>query len=261
MGSFVNDLNLVSVGNWLMAVRVWCSWHKCLLTNCNIDGMDLFCCCKCTDGWNNNLSTWVWLMLEMFHKHGTVGKYFVSLKMSISNIFNDWCQECFHLEFIDICFLICYQQNNLKAKIITLTTHFRESKTINRGTLIGFPDSKVHWANMGPTWVLSAPDGPHVGPMNLAIRVCGQQEAITSSHHKTDPSWHMVPWGPNQLSHLTLVPHMSCWIKLSLVLIVVCHLFSAKLLSIPVMNLDQSHIKKQTLNKKKISKPNNIQLL
>ena len=24
---------------------------------------------------------------------------------------------------------------------------------------------------MGPTWVLSAPDGPHVGPMNLDIRV------------------------------------------------------------------------------------------
>ena len=24
---------------------------------------------------------------------------------------------------------------------------------------------------MGSTWVLSAPDGPHVGPMNLAIRV------------------------------------------------------------------------------------------
>ena len=31
------------------------------------------------------------------------------------------------------------------------------------------PDSKVHVANMGPTWVLSDPDGPHVGPMNLAI--------------------------------------------------------------------------------------------
>ena len=31
-------------------------------------------------------------------------------------------------------------------------------------------DSKVHGANMGPTWVLSAPDGPHVGPMNLAVR-------------------------------------------------------------------------------------------
>ena len=32
------------------------------------------------------------------------------------------------------------------------------------------PDSKVHGAHMGPTWVLSAPDGPHVGPMDLAIR-------------------------------------------------------------------------------------------
>ena len=32
------------------------------------------------------------------------------------------------------------------------------------------PDSKVHGANMGPTCVLSAPDRPHVGTMNLAIR-------------------------------------------------------------------------------------------
>ena len=35
------------------------------------------------------------------------------------------------------------------------------------------PDSKVHGANMGPAWVLLAPHGSHVGPMNLAIR--GQQ--------------------------------------------------------------------------------------
>ena len=32
------------------------------------------------------------------------------------------------------------------------------------------PDSKVPGDNMGPTWVLSAPDGPHVGSMNLAIK-------------------------------------------------------------------------------------------
>ena len=31
------------------------------------------------------------------------------------------------------------------------------------------PDSKVHGANMGPTWVLSAPGGPHVALMNLAL--------------------------------------------------------------------------------------------
>ena len=35
----------------------------------------------------------------------------------------------------------------------------------------GIPDSKVRGANMGPTWVQSAPDGPHVGPINLAIWV------------------------------------------------------------------------------------------
>ena len=41
------------------------------------------------------------------------------------------------------------------------------------------PDSKVHGANMGPTLVMSAPYGPHVGPMNLAMR------GILSVH----PSW------------------------------------------------------------------------
>ena len=33
--------------------------------------------------------------------------------------------------------------------------------------MVTSPDNKVH----GATWVLSVPDGPHVGPMNLAIRV------------------------------------------------------------------------------------------
>ena len=40
---------------------------------------------------------------------------------------------------------------------------------------IPYPDSKVHGANMGPAWVLSAPTGPHVGPMNLAIRVSSKE--------------------------------------------------------------------------------------
>ena len=37
--------------------------------------------------------------------------------------------------------------------------------------IIKLPDNKVHGTNMGPTWVLSAPFGPHIGPMDLAIRV------------------------------------------------------------------------------------------
>ena len=32
------------------------------------------------------------------------------------------------------------------------------------------PDSKIHGADMRPTWVLSVPDGSHVGPVNLATR-------------------------------------------------------------------------------------------
>ena len=35
--------------------------------------------------------------------------------------------------------------------------------------LDSIPDSKVHGANMGPTWGRQAPGGSHVGPMNLAI--------------------------------------------------------------------------------------------
>ena len=38
------------------------------------------------------------------------------------------------------------------------------------GHCCSVPNNKVHGANVGPIWVLSAPDGPHDGPMNLAIR-------------------------------------------------------------------------------------------
>ena len=42
--------------------------------------------------------------------------------------------------------------------------------TSQRQTLYhAIPDSKVHGANMGPTWGRQDPGGPHVVPMNLAI--------------------------------------------------------------------------------------------
>ena len=41
------------------------------------------------------------------------------------------------------------------------------------------PDSKVHKSDMGPAWVLSAPGGPHVGPVNLAIRVVNEFVWVT----------------------------------------------------------------------------------
>ena len=42
------------------------------------------------------------------------------------------------------------------------------------------PDSKVQGANMRPIRVLSTPDGPHVGPMNLAIQ---DVHVIASLYH------------------------------------------------------------------------------
>ena len=52
-----------------------------------------------------------------------------------------------------------------------------QNKQSNKSQQYNNPDSKVHVDHMGPTWVLSAPDGPHVGPMNLAIR-----EVLSGSH-------------------------------------------------------------------------------
>ena len=40
--------------------------------------------------------------------------------------------------------------------------------------------NNVHGANIGPTWVVSAPDVPHVGPMNLAI---GLEEYLPECQH------------------------------------------------------------------------------
>ena len=41
--------------------------------------------------------------------------------------------------------------------------------------------SKIHGANMEPTWVLSAPGGPHGGTINLAIRTYQWIVALASA--------------------------------------------------------------------------------
>ena len=66
--------------------------------------------------------------------------------------------------------------NALHKNSNCITCHTTPYKNL-QGRKIENPDSKVHWANIGPTWVLSAPDGPHVGSMNLAIN-----EVIVCSH-------------------------------------------------------------------------------
>ena len=54
--------------------------------------------------------------------------------------------------------------------------------------LFDVSDSKVHGANIRPAWVLSFPGGPHVGPMNPAIRgvlCCYMNKLLTNSHPET----------------------------------------------------------------------------
>ena len=65
------------------------------------------------------------------------------------------------------------------------------------GRCIVYPDSKVHGANMGPTWALSAPGGPHVRPMNLVIRdgtvVTERQRQSINQTLKSRKTWHTSP--------------------------------------------------------------------
>ena len=55
------------------------------------------------------------------------------------------------------------------------------------------PDSKVHGANMGTTWVQ-----PHIGPMNLATRDLNWSAPEKLSHNELITSW---PCATNQSLH------------------------------------------------------------
>ena len=36
---------------------------------------------------------------------------------------------------------------------------------------VTYPDSKIYWVNMGPTWGRQVPGGPYIGHVNFAIWV------------------------------------------------------------------------------------------
>ena len=68
---------------------------------------------------------------------------------------------------------ITWGASGIRGSTATLNNHRMHCRIINSPFFgIANPDSKIHGANMGPTWVLSAPDGSHVGHTNLAIREC-----------------------------------------------------------------------------------------
>ena len=72
------------------------------------------------------------------------------------------------------------------------------------------PDRKVHGANTGPTWVLSAPGGPHISPMNLAIKgdweamsfffgSCWPSATLLQIIHETSVRLQNLPWSKTGL--------------------------------------------------------------
>ena len=67
--------------------------------------------------------------------------------------------------------------------------------------------SQIHGANMGPTWFLSAPDGPHVGTMNLAIGVSSSDATLLYVVHNSVASyfWNIFAYYKYRLLSITNV--------------------------------------------------------
>ena len=81
-------------------------------------------------------------------------------KVPATKIFNHYTgnfQSCGH-DLIMLC-----------SALSTTCWGLSQTNTILKTTYSNNPDSKVHGANMGPTWGRQDPGGPHVGPINFAI--------------------------------------------------------------------------------------------
>ena len=105
--------------------------------------------------------------------------------------------------------------------------------------MMGKPDSKVHGANMGPIWGWHDPDGPHVGPMNLAFweynsscKSAFQNQEQIIRFHSFQFLWNLVDFSL-KLSKLGE----------SIAQLIVKYLFSSKLGIAEILILDDSSVK------------------
>ena len=89
---------------------------------------------------------------------------------------------------------------------------------------------------MGPNWVLSAPDGPHVGPMKLAIRVDGLYvwdhvvEGLLISQVYTFPEFHVCFSYIYIYHHCSLFDYLDPTVRLH-VIIILLHVYLMLFLS------------------------------
>ena len=87
----------------------------------------------------------------------------------------------------------CHINSLVQDCSISLLMHWRYC-SLALSHWYNVPDSKVHVANMGSTWVLSAPGGPHVGPMNLAIRDSIPGDLVTYNASQEVWTWFTFSW-------------------------------------------------------------------
>ena len=101
-----------------------------------------------------------------------------------------------------------YLQDTKMNEMHSLTSIFQ---------IFPIPNNKNHGANMGPTWVLSAPDGPNVGPMNLAIRditmiyTC-HLKVKEYIHEICNSAWIICLSGPS--GSTTSIPHKRWYVRI-----------------------------------------------
>ena len=127
----------------------------------DVDGLVPKICNSGTFCYNLRYIDWTYLVISLQWRHMIVTASQITNHSTV-------CQQLIKAYNKGNCFHVIMPSNtSLLFRIVVPCCTWKSEQAIQDV----FPDSKVHGANMGPIWVLSAPDGPHVGPMNLAIRV------------------------------------------------------------------------------------------
>ena len=104
-----------------------------------------------------NVATWVseWIITKKWTKITEIYSYWIH---TTNDNYTVYVRSVYrHVEWVAV------------VKLIGIAVLFVSAQ--NYHVYTNFPDSNVHRANMGPTWVLSAPGGPLVGSICIAIRV------------------------------------------------------------------------------------------
>ena len=102
-------------------------------------------------------------LLTTWQHHSTMGGFYIPAGQL--DVFSTTAQAKLISHKMDRLFILHHKSSH--------TSHYRKHDTAlilyQLPYFRSLPDSKIHGANMGPSWGRQDPGGPHVGPMKLAI--------------------------------------------------------------------------------------------